>query len=247
MGQVHKLGAVVRAGVGALVLALLGLVGGTARAETPRELVFNVERDGRPFGTHRIGFSSTPAGLTVAVAIELKVDFGPITVFRYRHQNQELWEAGPKGLRLARIDTKTDDDGTGFQIAGQAEGRDFRLKTGAAAGLLPGDIIPTSYWHRASLDRQEWLDTQSGQRRRVSVQPLGTETIEVAGAAVDAHRYRVRGDLEMDLWYLPNGEWAGLTFSARGSEIRYRRITPATVALLADSSRPAPAGAASAP
>ncbi len=239
--------AAIRLVIGAIILALLGLVGGGARAEIPRELLFSVERDGRPFGTHRLVFSGTAAALTVEVAIDLKVDFGPITVFRYRHQNRELWQAGPMGLRLARIDTKTDDDGDPFQVSGVAEGRVFRVEAGSSAGLLPGDIIPTSYWHRASLDRQEWLDTQSGQRRRVSIQPLGMERIEVAGAAVEARRYRVQGDLEMDLWYLPNGEWAGLAFSARGSDIRYRRLTPATAGLLPEGSRPAPALTAAAP
>jgi hypothetical protein len=68
----------------------------------------------------------------------------------------------------------------------------------------------------------------------------------VAGSLEKAARYRVSGDLELDLWYLPNGEWAGLEFVARGSKIRYRRNTPTTVALLPDGAKPAPAIASAA-
>lgn len=223
-----------------LTVCIAGLIGLPA-AGASREIFFTVERNGAPFGTHSLRFETTPEALTVAVAIDLKVDFGPITVFRYTHRNREVWTAGSGGLRLAALDTQTDDDGATFRTSGVSLGQGFRLTEGEAAGVLPGDIVPTSYWHRASLERRAWLDTQSGRLRQVKVQPLGPESLSVAGQSVTANRYRVTGDLEMDLWYLPNGEWAGLEFSARGSLIRYLRQTPVDVAVLPDGAKPAPA------
>lgn len=214
-----------------------------AQQAPPRELAFAVERDGAPFGTHRLSFSGSADALTVDIAIDLKVDFGPLTVFRYTHRNREAWQNG----RLARIETRTNDDGDPFTVLGRASPAGFQLDQGEAAGLLPKDILPTSYWHRAALDRDLWLDTQSGRLRKVTIQRIGEEMISVAGETEKANRYRVSGDLAMDLWYLPNGEWAGLEFKARGSTIRYRRITPAEVALLPEGARPAPALASAAP
>lgn len=214
----------------------------SAQQAAPRELAFIVERDGAPFGTHSVKFSGSADDLKVEIAIDLKVEFGPITVFRYTHRNRESWQNG----RLARIETTTDDDGEALRVVGGALPEGFRLQQGEANAPLPTDILPTSYWHRAALDRTLWLDTQSGRLRKVSVQRLGEEPIPVAGEPQKASRYRVSGDLEMDLWYLPNGEWAGLEFTARGSKIRYRRITPATVALLPEGAKPAPALASAA-
>jgi hypothetical protein len=208
-----------------------------AQQALPRALAFTVERDGALFGTHGLQFSGSAEELTVEIAIDLKVDFGPITLFRYTHRNRESWQNG----RLARLETTTDDDGEAFRVIGSALPEGFRLQQGEATGPLPTDILPTSYWHRAALDRSLWLDTQTGRLRKISVQYLGDETITVADSPEKASRYRVSGDLEMDLWYLPNGEWAGLEFMARGSKIRYRRSTPATVALLPEGAQPAPA------
>lgn len=236
----------IRQVLAALTVCFAGLISLPAAA-TSREIFFTVERNGTPFGTHSLRFETTPQALTVSVAIDLKVDFGPITVFRYTHRNREVWTAGTGGLRLAALDTQTDDDGEKFRTAGVALGQGFRLSEGEATGVLAGDIVPTSYWHRASLERRAWLDTQSGRLRQVRVQPLGPESVTVAGQPVTANRYRVTGDLEMDLWYLPNGEWAGLEFSARGSLIRYRRQTPADVAVLPEGVKPAPALASAAP
>jgi hypothetical protein len=214
----------------------------SAQQAPPRELAFTVERDGAPFGTHSVKFSGSAEDLKVDIAIDLKVDFGPLTVFRYTHRNREAWQNG----RLTRIETTTDDDGDAFRVIGGALPESFRLQQGEATSPLPKDILPTSYWHRAALDRDTWLDTQSGRLRKVAIQRLGDETIPVAGSLEKAARYRVSGDLELDLWYLPNGEWAGLEFVARGSKIRYRRNTPATVALLPDGAKPAPALASAA-
>jgi hypothetical protein len=43
-----------------------------------------------------------------------------------------------------------------------------------------------------------------------------------------AERYRMTGDLTLDLWYTAEGEWASISFEARGAEVVYaRRGAPA--------------------
>ncbi|HSA80840.1 MAG TPA: DUF6134 family protein, partial [Geminicoccaceae bacterium] len=104
------------------------------------------------------------------------------------------------------------------------EAKGDQLVVENAAGdvvLLPGDILPSSYWHERTVEREQWLDTQSGRLARSTVERLGAEPIEAAGRTVEATRYRLRGDIDCELWY-HEGRWSKLRFGASdGSTIEY--------------------------
>lgn len=209
------------------VCTLVALTVLTGRGNAaPRELAFEVWREGSPIGRHSLTFQTEGDRLTVDIAIDLSVGIGPITLYRYRHRSQENWQGG----KLIALATDTNDDGTKFTVRAQSapEG----LKVGSE--LLPADVLPTSYWHVAAMTRSQLLDSQDGSVRLVSVAKIGRETADIAGVAQPVDRYRVSGDLEMDLLYLPNGEWAGLEFMAKGSKITYRRSTAVDTAVLPD-------------
>ena len=53
--------------------------------------------------------------------------------------------------------------------------------------------------------------------------PLGAQT---------ARQYRMAGDLKLDLWYGPRGEWLKLAFEAKGAEIEYRPLETASPSAL---------------
>lgn len=219
-------------------LIVLGLAG-PARSEPPARLAFEVWREGSPMGRHTLDFTRQGERLEVAIAIDLSVGLGPITLYRYRHRSQEVWQSG----RLVGLATETNDDGDAVTVSARSTPDGLTVEAGGAARTLPALTVPTSYWHRAVLDRAEMLDSQDGRTRRLTITPLGREDIEVAGRATAADRFRISGDLEMDLWYLPNGDWAGLEFTAKGSKITYRRQTPAEVAVVPDGLAPDPADA----
>jgi hypothetical protein len=81
--------------------------------------------------------------------------------------------------------------------------------------------MPSSYWHERTIQRGQWLDTQSGRLARSTVERLGAEPIEAAGRSVTATRYRLRGDIECELWY-HESQWRKLRFDASdGSIIEY--------------------------
>ena len=87
--------------------------------------------------------------------------------------------------------------------------------------VVPADTLPTSYWRPETIERSELLDTQRGQIVKVSVEDLGEERLAQGDSGVPARRYAVRGDLNLDIWYDPEGRWSGLLFDVRGSRIRY--------------------------
>jgi len=50
---------------------------------------------------------------------------------------------------------------------------------------------------------------------------LGRDTIIVAGEALETTHYRLKSDLNVDLWYDDQSRWVKLLFNARGQQIEY--------------------------
>ena len=195
---------------------------GTLKAALPsaEQIVFQVFRDDDTIGRHTVEFSRQGDDLHVDIDIFLEVNFAFLTLYRYQHQNREVWRGG----RLVSIDTATDDDGDTYWVRGEMTEAGLKVEGSSGSFVAPADILPTSYWNADSANKSQFLDTQHGQLIDVSVSPVGTETISVAGRATDAHRYSVRGDLNLDLWYTADGEWAKTSFEARGAEVSYVRL-----------------------
>ena len=183
------------------------------------QIAFKVYRDGAPLGHHKVAFRREAGDLHVEIDIQLEVRLIFITVFRYSHSNREVWRDG----RLVAIDTETDDDGERFWLRGRATEAGLRVEGSSGSYVAPADVMPTSYWNAETVTRTSLLDTQRGRLIQVEIAPAGTETIAMDGRLVDAQRYRMSGDLTLDLWYSPGGEWAKIEFEARGAEVVYAR------------------------
>ena len=200
------------------------------------DIAFSVYRDGSPLGRHEVRFRRDGGDLHVNIEIELEVKLAFLTLFRYSHRNHEIWRDG----RLVSLETRTDDDGTAYRVSGRATGEGFLVEGAEGRLLLPAAVIPTSYWNPATLAQTALLDTQKGRLREVAVREIGPETIDAGGQGAPATRYRMTGDLELDLWYSPQGEWMRIAFEAKGATVDYsRRHDPGRQSARLDS----PAGA----
>lgn len=182
-------------------------------------LSFSVFRGASPIGEHRFAFEQVGNQLHVRINVELQVKLGFITVFRYSHENHEIWEDG----KLVAIDTKTNDDGKPFEVNARRVGTALEVQTLAGRATLPGDLMPSSYWHPDSPKHTQFLDTQRGIVLNLDFAPGGTEVVTISdGRRIPARRYDVTGDLKVTAWYAQNGgAWGKLSFPARGSEIEY--------------------------
>lgn len=211
-----------------LVLAMFATaftqVAGATTQSIPsgRVLEFEAYRNGSPIGRHRLTFRPEGERVSVEVAIRLKVDLAFLTLYRYEHDSRELWNQG----RLVGLATRTNDDGKKTEVRARAEGDQLTIEGSGGAFSLPLGSFPTSYWDPKFTAQTTVLDTQDGVRTMVRAAPPVRETFPVLGKPVPADRYSLSGELTMDLWYTPKGEWVGLKFTSKGSEITYARLTP---------------------
>lgn len=169
---------------------------------------FTVLRDGTPIGTHRIAVTRNGAETRVEVAIDLQVRFALVTVYRYSHRNREVWRDG----HLVRIEAETDDNGARSFVRGRATPAGFAVDATAGRFTAPADIVPTSYWNRAGVTRDRLLDTQTG--RLVTIR---AERSTAGGEAL----YRLRGELDVDLWYDGTDRLRRIAFDYKGARFDY--------------------------
>lgn len=201
----------------ALAQGSTGGEGGEERAQ----ISFRVYRGEGRLGSHRLTFTRSGDDLEVRVEIRLQVKFGPITVFRYEHDNTETWRDG----RLVAIRTRTNDDGTDYEVDGEARDQEFAVRSSSGARSFPADIIPTSYWHPQTVERSRMLDTQRGRDLSLQIAEQPDREVRTTDGPVTAQAYRVTGDLELDLFYNEEGDWLGTTFTARGEDVTYELET----------------------
>ncbi len=205
--------------VGSAAIALASSPAVLAGQDPADALNFRVLRDGDPIGSHRVSFRRVGEETHVHIALELEIGFGFITLFRYEHENREVWRDG----RLLSLDARTHDDGDEHWVKARAGDAGLEVEGSTGRYLAPADTLPTSYWNKAMVGQTRLLDTQSGRLIDVEVKPAGRERIVVGGRAIDAQRYEISGDLQASLWYDLDDRWIGMAFTARGSGIDYER------------------------
>lgn len=191
-------------------------------AAVPEEDIdFAVYRNGDWFGHHKLSFNQGNDRLTVDIEIAFDYKLGFIPLYRYRHRNREVWADG----KLIEIDTETDDNGTLYEVLGRSDGERLRIEGADGKLDLPGDTLPSSYWHEATVERETWLDTQHGRLLRSNVTRKPNEQIMVKDDTVQASAYELEGDLTCTLWYHEN-HWVGLRFLAPDDSVIDYRIEP---------------------
>jgi hypothetical protein len=185
-------------------------------------LEFDVTRNGQPFGRHTITVSSDASNLRARSDVALRVDVGPLTVFRLEQSCSETWGDGV----LSELDCSTLKDGRRTRVRGEL--RDGRLRVVGADGetWFPLGAFPTSWWTMPPANATSLIDTETGEAMPVRVSRMGRETITVGGRSIQADRVRVRGALTVDLWYDTQGRWVACEFEARGQRVEYRLATP---------------------
>ncbi|QXM25300.1 hypothetical protein KO353_03390 [Elioraea tepida] len=206
-----------------LMLAAPALItSGASLAAIPpgNRIAFHVTRNDSPIGTHVLDFARDGGDVRVGIAIDFAVRFVGLTAFRYVHRNTEVW----RGDKLVSINATTDNNGTRLAVKARANERAIEVEgTESGAYLAPIDAVSTSYWHGAFL-RGRKIDTQGGRLLDTRLIRLGEEPIPVAGRTIPATRWRIEGDLELDIWYDAAGAWSRLRFvRSDGSVILYTR------------------------
>lgn len=191
-------------------------------AAYPGVLKFRVERDGTPIGHVMERYQADGDTLRVDVFIAFQVKLAFITVYRYEHRAREIWRDG----RLVRLDSITNDDGDAQRVAARA-GSGGLVIEGPQGGLTaPADILPSSYWHPRFTEQSRMLDSQKGRILEFDIARVGSERIEALGRPVDADRFAMRGDIDLDFWYDSDRVWQKMAFTIKGGFMEYTRVAP---------------------
>lgn len=201
------------------------LAGLVTRAALPvpagDSLSFDIIRKGDRIGEHRLVFRRDGERLTVSVAADIVITFGPIALFRYRHRATEVWDGG----RVISVDAATNDDGTPARATARRDDAGLWVEgTKAPRYLAPPASIPGTHWNRAMLNAP-FINTQDGRLMAPRVTDAGARMVQVADRLVRAEEYQLRGDADLDTFYDAEPAWVGLRFHAKdGSEVLYRRM-----------------------
>lgn len=180
-------------------------------------LEFDVLRDGGKFGTHVVRFARTGDTLTVDTDVELKVSFGPLTLFEYIHDVTEKYVGG----RLTWVGSRTKNEGKWKTLSAQAAEGGLKVTSEAFKGLLAGRVIPSTHWNRDEMTLPAMFSTETGEMLPMTVKDRGLETISAGGATIEARRFDVDSELDASFWYDAQGRWVKCAFDAQGSKIEY--------------------------
>ena len=187
-------------------------------------LAYEISRKGKPLGFQTLTFSRSESGeLIVDVHIEIDFKLGPIPLFRYLHDNREVWRDGV----LLSMKSKTYNNGEDVTA-------DLKLEDGRYVGSgsrfednLEAPLLSTSYFN-PNFIRQSALSTQDGRLLEPQIETLGVETLNIGGA-VQATRFRLSGKLSIDIWYTDAGRWVKTEFSRGGNTLVVKQTNPARI------------------
>jgi len=225
-----------------LILALMVVGCGSAAAQASGDFpygpthVFAAFRNGERIGTHALAFRQDGNTRTVTTSIDFAVKALGLTMYRYMHRGQEVWN----GNTFESIATQTDDNGVRYVLKARQEpsgvavvrdgggveqtsAGDLGFQQGGARQLtMPANTLPTTHWNLDQVKQSAMLNSQNGNLARVQITPRGRETVRTANGTLQAMRYTYSGDVRMDQWFDDRGRWVKAAFKASdGSTIEY--------------------------
>jgi hypothetical protein len=181
---------------------------------------FAVMRNGGRIGTHSVQVTQAGERRTADIAIDIAVRFAFVTLYSYRHRAREVWDGDP----FVSFDGTTDDNGDRHTVGVRLDGGAALIVADGARHRAPGSLTPDSWWRRASIEAGRWIDTQRGRIITARVQDMGPSPCDGLPAGMSADRYRLSGDVDLDVWYAGH-LWVGLKLrGSDGSTIAYHPL-----------------------
>ncbi|MBX9699239.1 MAG: hypothetical protein K2X74_07365 [Acetobacteraceae bacterium] len=177
-------------------------------------LRFRVLRGGSQIGTHRVSFATPGSGqFTALTEVDIAVRLAGITVFRFTHRFEEVWD----GLRLRAVTSRQDRNGTVTEMQARAEGDALVVRGPDGTSRLPAQAAPLTWWDVERIEaRLPLFDNAHGKPLRLA----WTRTPLEGGG----RRWACTGDRESAGEWSGNGTWTGwATKGDDGSTVTYER------------------------
>lgn len=214
----------------AVALALFtGLAGGSAPAaeavrgaalgQTVEYHIMHSKYD--EIGSHALTFSRDGDDLVVDVATRIKVRILFVTVHSESADRRETWRDG----RMVAYRSHTDENGKLFDVTAREESGGLIIEGPEGRILADGPVFPTNPWNPDIVSGTVEMDTKTGGLLKVAVVADGEETVEIAGRALPAAKYRITGELERELWFDAAGNLLRFRFPKDGETLTFTRTT----------------------
>lgn len=181
------------------------------------EKAFLIYRKEKPVGFQHVRFDKNGEDLQVTIHAEITIKFGFITVFNYVHHNVENWRQGS----LVSLSSHTDNNGK-YEFASVSRNANGELVSNSSrnSGVIGTDLMTTSYFIPSFVKQTALINSQNGKVLNVSPNYIGKESIAKEDGVTDAYRYRLQGDLALDIWYDQQGQWQKSAFVPNGNKIQ---------------------------
>ena len=185
--------------------------------------------DDSEIGYHRFQVSEQGDREVIEIEARFKVTFLGIPVYRYKHDNREIWRQGC----LDSIASTTSDGGDRFKVEGQRSERGFELTTLDGKREIESACVMTfAYWNPQFLEQDKLLNAQNGDYLQMDIETVGPGELKLPKGNLAANIYRLRNadkQIDITLWYARgDGRWLSLESRVEGGRII--RYLPATAA-----------------
>lgn len=209
------------------ILASLGLAGMLLLWSAPvhpgsvpsnNHLRFGVFRGSLSVGTHDVMFERVGDRLIIQSSTDVSVGALFLTFYRFEQRRTEIRENG----RVVFYESWTNNNGE--ELTTRAVATETGLEIEGMDGTLVVDaqVLLTTYWDVATVSQSRLIEGSYGRLIDVEIDKAGQDPIKTADGVIKAQHYRVRGELQRDLWYDADGVWLKMEFTVDdGSIIRY--------------------------
>ena len=199
-----------------IIVAVFLVLGTLPASAGELDANFLIKRKDKVIGFHRVEVTDAETGRRVETTIEMKVKFGPIPVFRYKHASVEEWRDGV----LVSINSATDRNGKDMFVRAARTEEGFMIDGTQYKGPAPEGALPSSYWKKDLVEAAAMINTQHGKILDIEVTPLGLTEAE-HGAVAEEYKL-ISSDL-LHLWY-DGPRWVGARFTVDGEELVYELV-----------------------
>lgn len=177
---------------------------------------FTVYLNDKKVGRHTFEVIGSEGQTRVRSEAKFKYTILLIPAYRYEHVANERWSDNC----LLDFEARTNANGDRIRVSGEQSGNGFVVDQGGDSLELPDCVMSFAYWNPDFLREPSLLNPQTGEYVDVNVENVGVEMLEVRGEPVPATRYRLTAyEVDLQLWYSPEGEWLALESVAEGGHI----------------------------
>ncbi len=162
---------------------------------------FKISIDGTERGTLTMLLRKHEDGIeTMRGQAELSFNF---VVYKYRYSSSgtEVWKSG----RLLRLANEADYNGDKYVVQVSAQQQGLAVEVNGESQRTAADAWVTSYWREPDPSKVgqklSLLEADKGRKLSGTLQRVGKEQLTLDKKMVNATRYQIRGEVEVDLWY----------------------------------------------